>query len=77
MGLLGMAPLHAAGRNIAAHVVSSYTHTLKGLKYAGRRSLQSLPWPEQKFLAIVMPETPSFGNLNSLLDVSAIEENLA
>ena len=83
-GLLGMATLHAAGsnwgrsrENIAAHVVSSYTPTFKSLKYAGEKSLQSLPWPEQKFLAAVMPETPSFGDSNSLSEVSAIEENVA
>lgn len=79
-----MAPLHAAGsnwgcsrENIAAHVVSSYTPTIKALKYAGEKSLQSLPWPEQKFLAVVMPETPSFGDLNALPEVCAIEENVA
>jgi hypothetical protein len=80
MGLLGMAPLHTAGsnwdrsrENIAAYVVSSYTPTIKALKYAGEKSLQSLPWPEPKFLA----DTPSFGDLNALPEVSVIEENVA
>src|SRR5271170_3241404 len=84
MGLLGMAPLHTAGSNwyrsrgnIAAHVVSSYTPIIKALKYAGEKSLQSLPWPEQKFLAVVTPDTPSFGDLNALPEVSVVEENVA
>jgi hypothetical protein len=83
-GLLGMASLHAAGSNwyrsrgnIAAHVVSSYTPIIKALKYAGEKSLQSLPWPEQKFLAVVTPDTPSFGDLNALPEVSVIGENVA
>jgi CHAT domain-containing protein len=39
--------------------------------------MKSLPWREQKFLAVVMPETPGFSDLNVLSEVSTIEESVA
>ncbi|KAK4960803.1 hypothetical protein LTR66_012868 [Elasticomyces elasticus] len=82
-GLIGLCPLHAAGHewgqsneNASSHVVSSYTPTFRALAYARGKSLKSRPWVEQRFLAVTMPKTTGWVDLDIAEEVSAIQERI-
>src|ERR1700733_3320918 len=59
-GLLGLAPLHAAGTSemwAADYVVSSYVPNIRSLKYARERAAQHALPPEPEILIVTMPRT--------------------
>ena len=68
-GLLNFLPLHAAGdsdrstENALDRVISSYTPTIKALKYARERQLKVDKIEEQTMLLIGMPTTPEESDL--------------
>lgn len=65
VGLLGMAPFHAAGdhsvgstRNTISRAISSYIPTIKSLSYARQKKLELLSSPDAGLLLVTMPTTP-------------------
>ena len=67
-GLLNILPLHAAGyhyssRNAIDHVISSYTPSLRALKYARERRKVVSQSEQQKVLLVGMPKTPDEADL--------------
>ncbi|CAM6120360.1 unnamed protein product [Calypogeia fissa] len=83
-GLVGLTPLHAAGRkwgrgteNTASHVVSSYIPTFKALAYAREKSLKSPTWQNQRLLIVSMPKTTGWDDLDVTAGVVDIEESVS
>ncbi|GAA0995860.1 hypothetical protein GCM10009555_090710 [Acrocarpospora macrocephala] len=73
-GLLGLLPLHAAGRqgdSVLDRVVSSYTPTVRGLRYAREQARRSAG---TRALIVAMPTTP--GKSGRLWQVPAEREML-
>ncbi|WP_170321804.1 CHAT domain-containing protein [Acrocarpospora pleiomorpha] len=73
-GLLGLLPLHAAGRqgdSVLDRVVSSYTPTVRGLRYAREQARRSAG---TRALVVAMPTTP--GKPGRLWQVPAEREML-
>jgi len=82
-GLMGLAPLHAAGykwgkgtNNTASCVVSSYIPTFKALEYARKRTPESIPWHDQRFLAVLMPQTTGFPHLEVTAEMPDIRRSV-
>lgn len=70
VGLLGMAPFHAAGdhsagstRNTISRAISSYVTTIKALSYARQKKFELLSTPEAGLLLVTMATTPGHGSL--------------
>lgn len=68
VGLLAMAPFHAAGDhspgstdNTLSRAISSYTPTIKALSSARQKKLDFLSNPHSRILLITMPTTPEKG----------------
>jgi hypothetical protein len=66
VGLLAMAPFHAAGdhsprstRNTMSRAISSYIPTIKSLSYARQKPLELLNRPNPRLLLVAMPTTPA------------------
>jgi hypothetical protein len=81
-GLLGLAPLHAAGlpdneiENTYSYVVSSYIPTIKALAQARRRS-SNVQLHGKNALMVTMPKTEGYaGKLETSRDVEAIRARL-
>ncbi|EWC44826.1 hypothetical protein DRE_06464 [Drechslerella stenobrocha 248] len=77
-GLMGLAPIHAAGthtegskENTLSHVVSSYSSTLKALEFCRRQPWMSLK--DRKVLVVAMPNTPGYAELNLEQETAAIQ----
>ena len=69
-GLLNILPIHAAGyhestpiKNAIDRVISSYTPTIKALKYARERNIRVERVESQKAILIGMPKTPNQSDL--------------
>jgi tetratricopeptide (TPR) repeat protein len=85
-GLVGQLPLHAAGiyedgskENAMNYVCSSYTPTLKALRYARARQASSTTTTKPEALVVAMPETPD-GKSRDLKvnpEIRAIREAIA
>lgn len=65
VGMLSMAPFHAAGdsspgstRNTLSHIVSSYIPTIQALSYARQRKFDLVTKPDPRLLIVAMPTTP-------------------
>lgn len=65
IGCLSIAPFHAAGyhgprstQNTMSRAISTYTPTIKALKYTRRKGLVLLMKPDPRILMITMPTTP-------------------
>lgn len=76
-GLMSLAPIHAAGYhdgesrdNTLHHVVSSYTSTLRALKYA--REKPRPPIESARKLVVAMPDTEGQDSLNVAPEVDAV-----
>jgi ankyrin repeat protein/tetratricopeptide (TPR) repeat protein len=83
-GLMGLSPIHAAGRcwgssleNTVSHVVSTYVPTLKALAYSREWAFQPLTQPEQKVLIISMPKTVGKRDLLAEEEESIIKESIS
>jgi tetratricopeptide (TPR) repeat protein len=80
-GLLGLAPLHAAGlpakrgENTFDNVVSSYAPTLKALSEARKKSSNVL-LHDRNALIVTMPETKGYASLETSRDIEAISRGL-
>ncbi|KAI9820807.1 MAG: hypothetical protein M1827_005178 [Pycnora praestabilis] len=79
-GLMGLAPLHAAGdgwgtttNNTLSHVVSSYIPTFKALAYARERSMRRRTQSKDQLLVVSMPQTIGMNDLNVTEEVVAIQ----
>jgi tetratricopeptide (TPR) repeat protein len=72
-GLLTFLPLHAAGHHgtrfddcpetVTDRAVSSFTPTLRALRYARRTAAGALPAPAGQLLVVAMPHTPAAADL--------------
>jgi tetratricopeptide (TPR) repeat protein len=80
-GLLGLAPLHAAGipnkrgENTFDQVVSSYVPTLKALSEARKKS-SNVPLHGSSALIVTMPETEGYASLETSRDIEEISSPL-
>ena len=70
-GLLNLLPIHAAGYHDISppqaaidHVISSYTPTIKALKFAMERLRRGPEVIIQKAILVGMPQTPEYGDLS-------------
>jgi tetratricopeptide (TPR) repeat protein len=77
-GLMSLAPIHAAGYHDGEtqdgtlhHVVSSYTSTLRALKYA-REKPKPPPSKSARMLVVAMPDTGGQDSLNVAPEVDAV-----
>ncbi|KAI0529878.1 CHAT domain-containing protein [Xylaria digitata] len=81
-GLMSLVPLHAAGdnstgstENAFCRIVSSYAPTFRALKYSRRLPKASnTTWT--RMLAVGMPLTPGYDNINAEAEIDAIEKHI-
>ncbi|KAF7594157.1 hypothetical protein BBP40_010006 [Aspergillus hancockii] len=80
-GLMGLTPLHAAGKirsdssdNAFSHAVSTYVPTLKSLLYSRRGVAEPLVPSEQVIQIISRAETPGLNPLNVEAEVAAMQD---
>jgi CHAT domain-containing protein/tetratricopeptide (TPR) repeat protein len=77
-------PFHAAGDssgNVGQHAISSYTPTIRALRYARERSVATAPSSGiQKALIVTMPDTPGMNKLPRSIveaqDIAAVMETV-
>jgi hypothetical protein len=78
-GLMGLLPLHAAGRdwgtsldNTASHVVSSYIPTFKALRYARQKKLKPMSSPGRELLVVSVPDAKDMPHLDVETEVKEV-----
>jgi hypothetical protein len=79
-GLMGAMPLHAAGthsrgsrENTISYVVSSYTATLRSLRYSRQRITEVSKMKEPAVMAVAMPETDTLKPLEVEDEIAMLE----
>lgn len=81
-GIMGLAPIHAAGlyndkgkssECTSRYVVSSYIPSLKALEFFRKRELTRL---DRDFLVVPVPSTPGYDNLSALAEVDTIKKGI-
>jgi len=81
-GLMGAMPLHAAGthsrgsrENTISHVVSSYTATLRSLRYSRQRITDINNVKEPAVMAVAMPKTDTLDPLEVEDEIAMLEDS--
>ncbi|KIX99531.1 uncharacterized protein Z520_05107 [Fonsecaea multimorphosa CBS 102226] len=82
-GLLGLLPLHAAGKHwdtsresTMGHAVSSYIPTFKALAYLRKKRPRPLKDPGTELLVVSMPETKGLGPLKVKPEIRGVTRSL-
>lgn len=81
-GIMGLAPIHAAGiyngegkssENTSRYVISSYVPTLRALHFSRKRQLKR---HDKDFLIVTVPSTPGYPELDTEAELNVIKKSI-